>query len=71
LICHTIAPADDEPVTVKTLSRLRGCSRQAVHRKILSIIQENPELAAFFLPMMKKISSARQSFVFKRALQEV
>ncbi|MBE6378164.1 MAG: hypothetical protein E7051_05020 [Lentisphaerae bacterium] len=71
LVCQTVAPPDDEPVTIKTLSRLRGCSRQAIHRKILDSIQENPELSALFAPLLRRISSAKQSFVLKKIRQGV
>lgn len=66
LICQVVAPTDGKESTVKTLSRIRGCSRQAIHRKILSIIGEKPELSGFFAPLMKRISSARQNFILHR-----
>lgn len=63
LICQVVAPTGSEPVSVKTLSMLRGTSRQAVHRKILTVIGEHPELSQFFSPLIRKISSARRNFV--------
>ena len=72
LVCNVVEPQDkDLPVTVKTLSTLRGCSRQAIHRKMLSAIQENPELAVLFAPLLRKISSAKRNFFLKNALLEV
>ena len=66
LVCQTVAPPDDEPVTIKTLSRLRGCSRQAIHRKMLSVIGIHPELSALFLLATTKLSAGRKAFLRKR-----
>ena len=63
LICQVVSPAGSEPVSVKSLSMLRGTSRQAVHRKILTVIGEPPELSQFFMPLIRRISSARRNFV--------
>ena len=68
LVCNTVIPQDGEDTSVKTLSRLRGCSRRVIHRKMLDAISENPELAALFVPLLRKISAAKRSFVLKSSL---
>ncbi len=53
--------------TVPYLSRIHGCSRQAMHRKLMKIIGAHPELAGLFRNTLYKLSDARQSFLRRRA----
>lgn len=71
MICEVIDPACTGEVSVNTLSAERGCSRQALHQKILSIIGAHPELALFFEPVMRKVTAARHSFRLRRAAGSV
>lgn len=52
---------------IKKLSELRNCSRQAMHRKILSVIALHPELSSLFQGVMSKLSAGRKSFLRRRA----
>lgn len=54
--------ANGERPSVSQLSKLRGCSRQAMHRKLLSVIARNPELAGIFAGAMSRIDSGRRLF---------
>ncbi len=60
MICGVIAgEKENQPCTVSVLSRQLGCSRQAVHRKILAVIAGHPELSGFFSRVMTRLSRAR------------
>lgn len=65
IICEIIAPADGSTsgCTVSKLGKLHGCSRQAMHRKILYMISCHPELASLLKSTMYKLSSGRQLFL--------
>ena len=58
---------DKKVVNVGTLSEEHGCSRQAMHRKILNIIGQHPELSALFSMVLPKLSRSRRCFLMKRA----
>ncbi len=49
--------------TVSKLSRIRGCSRQTMHRKLLEIIARRPELSSLLQGTMYKLSRGRQRFM--------
>ncbi len=57
--------------TVPYLSKVHGCSRQAMHRKLMKIIGAHPELAGLFRNTLYKLSDARQSFLRRRAANAV
>lgn len=68
IICELISPADrTKKCTVSHLGRLHGCSRQAMHRKILDIIAARPELTSLLKSTMYKLSSGRQRFMRYRS----
>ena len=69
IICELISPSDKnvKHCTVSHLGRLHGCSRQAIHRKILDIIADRPELTVLLKSTMYKLSSGRQRFMRKRS----
>ena len=60
LICQTVSGDENhQPVTVNSLSSRLGCSRQAVHRKMLSVIAAHPELSGFFRRVITKFAAAK------------
>ena len=64
IICEMINSGDvSGNCTVSKLSRLRGCSRQTVHRKLLEIIARRPELSSLLQGTMYKLSRGRQRFM--------
>ena len=68
IIAEVVAPGDkNKHCTIPYLSKIRGCSRQAMHGKVLRLISEHPELAALFRDTLYKLSGARQSFMRHRA----
>lgn len=48
--------------TVADLARLHHCSRQAIHRKMLSSVRRHPELAELFRLALRKIGRGRAYF---------
>ena len=48
--------------TVAELARLHRCSRQAMHRKMLSSVRRHPELAELFRLALRKIGRGRAYF---------
>lgn len=69
LIRELIAPSfPDGKCSISHLAELHGCSRQALHRKMLAIIAVHPELTALFLLATRKLSAARKAFLRKRAI---
>jgi hypothetical protein len=72
IIAEVIKPAEPGVhCTVPYLSRRQGCSRQAMHRKIMKIIGAHPELAGLFSSTLYKLSEARQNFLRHRANRAV
>ena len=73
IISEVITPADPErkSCSVSALSKLHGCSRQAMHRKILDIIARRPELTSLLQSTMYKLSSGRQRFMRSRSKQAI
>ena len=68
IIREVIAPSgSDKPSSVSQLGKLHGCSRQAMHRKLLDMIASHPELALLFRDIMFKLPRSRQIFLRKRA----
>ena len=68
IICEIIKPSGETPhgCTVSYLGKIHGCSRQAMHRKILDIIARKPELTALLKNTMYKLSRGRQNFIRHR-----
>ena len=68
IISEIISPsAAGVRCTVSQLSKLHGCSRQAMHRKMLSIIALHPELSSLFQNILYKLGSGRRRFLRHRA----
>ena len=64
ILAAIIAP-DGEAVancTVAALARLHGCTRQAMHRKMLSSVRRHPELASLFQVALRKIGRGKEFF---------
>ncbi len=53
--------------TVSSLAKLHHCSRQAMHRKILDVIADRPELIVLFRNVLYKLPAARWLFLYKRS----
>ena len=53
--------------TVAELARLHGCSRQGMHRKMLSTVRRYPELASLFQVVLRKIGRGRAMFRHREA----
>lgn len=53
---------DNPDRSVAALARLRGVSRQALHRKMLDACRKTPETAGLFGLVVKKIAKSRQEF---------
>lgn len=49
------SPGEAPARSVREIAELRQCSRQAVHRKILKVILEHPELRQLFSLVLKKM----------------
>lgn len=60
IICEVIKNNGSQPLSVRKLGSIFGCSRQAMHRKILAVIGKNPELADFFRVLMPKLNRCRR-----------
>ena len=68
IIAEVVSPSEKKRhCTIPYLSKVRGCSRQAMHGKVLRLISEHPELAALFRKTLYKLSGSRQSFLRRRA----
>ena len=73
IISEIIAPGErsEKRCTISHLGRIHGCSRQAMHRKILDIIARRPELTTLLQSTMYKLSSGRQLFMRSRSKQAI
>lgn len=69
IISEVVSPSSSGRCTVSKLSRLHGCSRQAMHRKLMSIIALHPELSTLFQNILYKLSSSRRVFLRRRAAE--
>ena len=68
IIAEVVAPSTpDRRCTVRHLSRLHGCSRQAMHKKLMKLIGSRPELAGLFRDTLSKLTAARRTFLRRRA----
>ena len=64
ILATIIAPAKGNSgnCTVAELARLHGCTRQGMHRKMLSAVRRYPELASLFRVVLRKIGRGRAMF---------
>ena len=64
ILAAIIVPGDSGAAncTVSDLARLHGCSRQAMHRKMLASVRRHPELAQTFRVALRKIGRGRAVF---------
>ena len=64
ILAAIIVPGDPgaRNCTVSDLARLHGCTRQAMHRKMLASVRRHPELAQLFRVALRKIGRGREFF---------
>lgn len=69
ILATIIAPDGDAAAdcTVAALARLHGCTRQAMHRKMLASVRRHPELASLFRVALRKIGRGRGVFRCREA----
>ena len=67
IISEIIAPKERsvKRCTISHLGKMHGCSRQAMHRKVLNMIIKHPELSGLFMMLMPKLSRSRRNFMAK------
>ena len=58
---------DANEQTVSSLAAKHHCSRQAMHRKILDIIADHPELSILFRNILYKLPASRWLFLYQQA----
>lgn len=70
IIAEVVAPSEPgRHCTVHRLGELHGCSRQAMHKKLIKLIGSRPELAGLFRNTLYKLTAARRSFLRHRAME--
>jgi len=64
ILAEIIVPGNgaERSCSVADLARLHRCSRQAIHRKMLSSVRRHPELAEVFRLTLRKIGRSRAYF---------
>lgn len=64
ILAECINPRGDARMkyTVSALAQIHGCSRQAMHRKMLASVRRHPELASVFRLVLRKIGRSRREF---------
>ena len=64
ILAEIIAPRTaGRDVCVAELARVHRCSRQAMHRKMLSSVRKHPEIAGVFQVALRKIGRCRSAFL--------
>ena len=61
ILRELIVPGSGREPTVAELSRMRGISRQAMHRKLLRLSISHPELGTLLHTVLGKLSSGRRT----------
>jgi hypothetical protein len=64
LVAEMIAPTRTDPggVSVAYLAKLRGCTRQSVHEKMVDSVLRFPELSTLFQTALRRMSSLKCKF---------
>lgn len=66
ILAEIIAPRSARrDVCVAELARVHRCSRQAMHRKMLSSVKKHPEIAGVFQVALRKIGRCRGAFLHR------
>ena len=66
ILAEIIAPRTAQrDVCVAELARVHRCSRQAMHRKMLSSVRKHPEVAGVFQVALRKIGRCRSRFLHR------
>ncbi len=66
VLAELIAPSRNPCRSVADLARLHGISRQGMHRKMLRMARQAPELASLLQLTVKKIQKSRRDFTAPR-----
>ena len=67
ILLQIMRPDADSRQSVSSLAAKHKCSRQAMHRKILDIIADRPELSILFRNILYKLPASRWLFLYDRA----
>jgi hypothetical protein len=64
IVAELIAPAAPVPggVTVAHLAKIRNCSRQAMHEKMLYAVAQFPELGPLFQTALRRVGNLKSKF---------
>ena len=64
IVAEIIAPADPGKggVSVAHLARMRKCSRQAMHEKMVFAVEKFPELATLFQTALRRVGNLKSKF---------
>ena len=66
ILAEIIAPESAKrDICVAELARVHRCSRQAMHRKMLSSVRRHPEIAGVFQVALRKIGRSRSAFLHR------
>ena len=66
ILAEIIAPESAKrDLCVAELARMHRCSRQAMHRKMLSSVRKHPEIAGVFQVALRKIGRSRSAFLHR------
>ena len=73
IVAEIVAPRKNRigGVSIASLAELRGCSRQAIHGKMLSAVSMHPELASLFQTVLRRVGSLRSKFRCSAAKKEL
>lgn len=67
ILLQIMRPDADSRQSVSSLAAKHKCSRQAMHKKILDIIANRPELSILFRNILYKLPASRWFFLYDRA----
>ena len=67
ILLQIMRPDADSRQSVSSLAAKHKCSRQAMHRKILDIIADHPELSILFRNILYKLPASRWLFLYQQA----
>lgn len=64
IVTEMVSPEkpDGDGVSIAALARRRGCSRQAIHEKMVTAVARHPELASLFQTALRRVGGMRSKF---------
>ena len=64
LVAEMISPTQTDPggVSIAYLAKLRGCSRQSIHEKMVDSVLKFPELSTLFQTALRRMSTLKCKF---------